>query len=336
MLVVAVTAVATLAACGSSADSSSGGTKTTKVRFALDWTPNTNHTGLYVALKKGWFKKAGIDVDVLPYSNTSTETILQAGKADFAISFESSAVYAAASGGTNTSVMAVLQHNATALAVLKKRTDLASPKDLEGKTYGNAGSSEAGLRQIKDAIIGDGGKGDFESVTLGTSAYQALYKGKVDFVNAFTTWEGIDAQLKGTPMNYFFLQDYGVPDEYTVEIAGSTPWLKAHPTQAKAFVQALQKGYVYAADHPKEAAQILIDENPGVFEDTKLVFQSQAMISKDYLKDKDGKVGTQTEAMWQNYVDYMTKNKLLVDESGKTVTTAPDVSKLYSNDFISQ
>ena len=107
--------LALTAACGSddSASASDDG-DATSVRFALDWTPNTNHTGLYVAMKEGYFADAGIDVEILPYSDTSTETILENGGAEFGIGFESSAVFAAASGGTNTSVMSVLQHNAVA------------------------------------------------------------------------------------------------------------------------------------------------------------------------------------------------------------------------------
>jgi ABC-type nitrate/sulfonate/bicarbonate transport system substrate-binding protein len=334
-LVASLSVVALLAGCGSSSSISSASGGTT-IKFALDWTPNTNHTGLYVAIAKGYFKDAGIDVQVLPYSQSSPDTLIQAGTAQFGISFEPTAVFAAAAGGTNTSVMAILQHNPTGIAVLKSRTDLASPKDLDGKTFGNAGDSASSIALAKDTITNDGGTGDIKNVTLGTSAYQALWNGKVDFVNGFATWEGIEGALKGDPMRFFFPQDYGLPDEYGVIVEGNTDWIKANEATAKAFVGALQKGYTYAAQNPKEAAQILIDQNPGAFDNDQLVYQSQAELSADYLKGPGGVVGVQTTKEWKDYIDYLTKEGLLTDKDGAKITTPLDASKLFTNDLISQ
>jgi ABC-type nitrate/sulfonate/bicarbonate transport system substrate-binding protein len=307
----------------------------TKVNFALDWTPNTNHTGLFVAIAEGYFEDAGIEVTVLPYSDSSTDTLINSGAADFGISFQDTATFAAATGVTNTSVFAVLQHNPVSIGVLEASTDIESPKDLDGKIFGNAGSSETYVKEATDAIVNDGGKGDFTSVTLGTSAYEALYAGEVDFVGAFETWEGIDAELKGTPMKFFHLQDYGVPDLYSVIVNANDAWLEANPDEASAFVGALQKGYQYAADNPDEAAQILIDQNPGAFEDEALVFASQEELSANYLTDADGVVGTQTAEQWQAFSDYLFEAGLLVDEDGSALTEAPDASTMFTNDYLS-
>jgi ABC-type nitrate/sulfonate/bicarbonate transport system substrate-binding protein len=327
-----------LTACssGSSDASAAGSGATTTIKFALDWTPNTNHTGLFVAESKGWFKKAGINVDVLPYSDSTTDTLINSGAAQFGISFEDQALAAAAAGTTTTSVMSVLQHDATAVGVLKSATDIQSPKDLDGKIYGDAGGSSTFKKMLSDAMKSDGGTGKFDTVTLGTSAYQALYKGKVDIVGAFKTWEGIQATLNGTPMKYFDFSDYGLPDDYSVLIEGNNAWLKKNPAEAKKFVRILQRGYTYAANHPDAAAKILIDENPGVFDNDKLVYASQRLISKSYLKDADGKVGTQTSAMWQDLADYYAKKGILADKNGKTLTTPLDTSKLFSTAYISK
>ena len=129
---------------------------------------------------------------------------------------------------------------------------------------------------------------------LGTSAYEALYAGDVDFTGAFATWEGIDAGLKGTPMKFYFQQDGPSAGSHHVLVQSNTAWIEEHPEEAAAFVQALQKGYEYAVEKPEEAAQILLDENPGVFEDEELVFKSQEVLSAEYLADEDGVVGSQT------------------------------------------
>ena len=129
---------------GSSAAGSADGSGTTPsekttIRFALDWTPNTNHTGLYAALQQGWFADAGLDVQIVPYNTALPETIIDAGNAEFGISFQDSTTVAQASGANLVSVLAVLQHWATAIGVRADRADLTSPKDLDGKTYAGFG-----------------------------------------------------------------------------------------------------------------------------------------------------------------------------------------------------
>ena len=90
-----------LTGCASDTGSSDG-----TIRFALDWTPNTNHTGLYVALQEGYFEDAGLDVSILPYNNTSPDTLVDAGNAEFGISTQSQATFARAAGAATTSVIA--------------------------------------------------------------------------------------------------------------------------------------------------------------------------------------------------------------------------------------
>ena len=100
------------------------------VSIALDWTPNTNHTGLFVAQQKCFFADAGLNVEILPYNDTSPDTLIDSGNAEFGISFQSSATFAKASGADTVSVLAPLQHWATAIGVKADRTDLTSPKSV--------------------------------------------------------------------------------------------------------------------------------------------------------------------------------------------------------------
>ena len=77
-----------LVACGQSKSPSES--KDKKIDFILDWSPNTNHTGLYVAQEKGYFKEAGVDVDIkLPPEDSSSDLIIN-GKAPFGIYFQDS------------------------------------------------------------------------------------------------------------------------------------------------------------------------------------------------------------------------------------------------------
>ncbi|MFD5178118.1 ABC transporter substrate-binding protein [Nocardia sp. NPDC058379] len=329
-LAVLATTVATLSlltACGS------GGSSDNTIRFALDWTPNTNHVGLYVALQRGYFTDAGLDVQVLPYNNTSVDTVIDAGNAEFGISTHNSSTFARASGARVKSVLAPLQHWATGIGVRADRADLASPKNLDGKTYagfGDPGEKEA-LQQV---IRNDGGTGDFTSVMLGSSAYEAVYSGKADFTVSYLAWEGIEAEHHGTPMRYFRYTDFGFPDAYAIVVDANEGWLAQNPDRAAKFVQALQRGYQFAADNPDAAAQDLIDANPGAFTDEKLVFESQRMLAEQFMKNAAGKVGTQTVEQWTANSGFLYRGGLLTGPDGKPLTTEPDWSTYFTNEYL--
>jgi ABC-type nitrate/sulfonate/bicarbonate transport system substrate-binding protein len=324
-----------LAACGGggapgSAPPSGGGTP---IRVALDWTPNTNHTGLFVAQQEGWFRQAGLDVQFLPYNNTPPDTLVGSGAADFGISFQDQFTYAKAGGADEVSVMAILQHWATQIAVRADRTDITSPKDLDGKTYGGFGAAYE-VPKMQAVIKDAGGTGQFRSVILGTAAYEALYAGQVDFTEPFVAWEGIEAQLRGQPLKTFDYADYGFPDAYNVLLIGNGTWLGAHPDQARAFVQAVQRGYQLAADDPATGAELLQKANPGAFPEPELVERSQQMLSQRYLRDGSGKVGPQTAEKWAAFSGFLVDTGTVTGPDGRPLTARPDFSSWFTNEYL--
>jgi ABC-type nitrate/sulfonate/bicarbonate transport system substrate-binding protein len=324
-----------LTACGGS--TSSGTTPPTPdrtpIRIALDWTPNTNHTGLFVAQQEGWFAQAGLDVQFLPYNNTPPDTLVGSGAAEFGISFHDSFTYSKASGADAVSVMAILQHWATQIAVRADRADITSPKDLDGKTYGGFGAAYE-VPKMQAVIKSAGGRGDFTNVVLGTSAYEALYAGQVDFTEPFVTWEGIEAQLRGEPLKTFDYADFGFPDSYNVLLIGNGTWLTAHPEQAAAFVQAAQRGYQLAADDPAQGAALLEKANPDAFSEPELVERSQKMLSEKYLRDASGKVGTQTLETWAGFSGFLVDTGTVTGPDGKPLTARPDFSTWFTDRYL--
>jgi ABC-type nitrate/sulfonate/bicarbonate transport system substrate-binding protein len=304
------------------------------VRFALDWTPNTDHTGFYVAQSKGWYRDAGIDLKVLPYGSTAPETLLAAGQADCGISFQDSLTFAVAAGQPIESVMAILQHDASAIAVLAG-SSIQRPRDLDGKTFAGFGYP-ADEPSIKAVIRADGGKGDFRTVTVDTLAYQALYTKRADFTIAFTAWEGIEAQEKGIALRYFKYTDYGFPDFYQVVLACNDGWLAKNGDVARRFVAATVRGFQFAQSDPDAAAAILIAQNPSVFKDNqKLPLESQRFITQHGLYvDPQGQVGRQSLEQWTGYSSFLYRQGLLSDAKGKPLTAPPDYGQLFTNDFL--
>lgn len=312
---------------------SSGTESSDSIRFALDWTPNTNHTGLYVAMQEGYFDDAGLDVSILPYNNTSPDTLVDAGNAEFGISTQSQATFAHAAGADTVSVIAPLQHRATGIGVKADRSDITRPRDLDGKIY--AGFGDPGeVETLQQVIRNDGGTGDFTTVTLGTSAYEAVYSGQADFTVSYFAWEGLEAEHNGTPMRYFQYTDYGFPDAYSIVINGNQKWLEDHPEEAAKFVKAVQRGYQTAAEDPDRAAQDLIDANPGAFTDEDLVRDSQRMLAADFMKDANGVVGTQNLETWSGYSGFLFDNGLLAGPDGKTLTQQPNWSEYFTNEYL--
>lgn len=304
------------------------------VRLALDWTPNTNHTGFYVAQAMGWYDQAGVELEVLPYGGTAPEAVLAAGQADCGISFQDSLTFAVAAGAPITSVMAILQHTAQEIAVLES-SPITRPRQLDGKVYAGFGYPNE-VPTLQAVIRADGGTGEFETVTLDTAAYEALYQERADFVITFSAWEGIEAEQRGIALRAFQFTDYGFPDFYQVVLACNTDWLATHGDAARAFVGATVRGFELAATEPDQAATILVQENPGVFDaNTELPLASARYMSEQgLLTDADGQVGTQTLEQWTGYSQFLYEQGLLTDASGAPLAEPPDYASLFTNDYL--
>ena len=306
----------------------------TTVRLALDWTPNTNHLGFYVAKSKGWYADAGITLDILPYGGTAPESILAAHQAECGISFQDSMTFAAATGAPIVSVMAILQHTAQDIAVLAD-SKIERPKDLDGRTYAGFGYPNE-VPTLQSVIRHDGGRGVFDTVTLDTAAYEALYAKRADFVITFAAWEGIEAAERGVDLRTFRFTDYGFPDFYQVVLACDRDWLTKDPAAAKAFVSATARGFAFAAQNPDEAAAILISSNPGVFDANPDLPKASAtyLAEQGLFMDPHGGVGTQTLEKWSGYSGFLYDQGLLVDAQGATLKTPPDYGALFTNEFL--
>jgi ABC-type nitrate/sulfonate/bicarbonate transport system substrate-binding protein len=304
------------------------------VRLALDWTPNTDHTGFFVAKSKGLYDAAGIELQILPYASATPETLLAAHQADCGISFQDALTFSVAAGADIVSVAAILQRTASAIGVLADGP-IKRPRDLDGKTYAGFGYPNE-VPTLKAVIKADGGTGDFKVATLDSASYEALYHKKADFTIPFTAWEGVEAELRGINLHYFRFADYGFPEFYQVILACDRQWLEREPDAARRFVAATVGGFQFAAENPDAAADILVAENPGVFDaNPELPRASQRyLVDGSYLLDERGTFGTQTLERWKAYSGFLYDEGLLVDAAGKPLAAALDYGSLFTNDFL--
>ena len=109
-----------------------------KVTLMLDWTPNTNHTGIYVAQEKGYFKDRGLDVTIKTPGEVNADQLVAVNKVQFGISAQEQVTQARTEGIPVKSIGAIIQHNTSGFMSLKDK-NITSPKDYVNKTYGGWG-----------------------------------------------------------------------------------------------------------------------------------------------------------------------------------------------------
>ena len=297
----------------------------TDVILMLDWVPNTNHTGIFVAQEKGWYEEAGLKVEIIQPGETYVEQVVATGSANFGISFQEAVTMARAEEAPLVSVAAVIQHNTSAFASRVER-GIAEPKDFEGKNFGSYGSPAE--RPVIDLLMScDGGaSGDTVNfIDTGFADFLSITEGEVDFSWIFYGWEGIDAELKGVELNLIMLKQWleCVPDLYAPIIITSEKMIAEQPEIVKAFVSATAKGYEYAIANPDDAADILLKAAPET--DAELTKASQKWLSQQYQADAPA-WGVQKAEVWQNFADLLFDHGVLSEKL--------DTSSAFNNDFL--
>ncbi|WP_264988793.1 ABC transporter substrate-binding protein [Lysinibacillus piscis] len=316
-------AMLVLVAGCSQKDSKQEGDTLQKVSVVLDWTPNTNHTGLYVAQKLGYFKEQGLDVEILSPGDAGADQLVASGKAEFGVSYQEAITQARVQDVPLVSIAAVIQHNTSGFASIASK-GITSPKDFEGKTYGGWGAplEQAVLQSLMQTENADINKLDI--VNAGDLDFFTMMKQDIDFAWIYYAWTGIEAELRGEKLNMLYLTDYSEQlDYYTPVLATNEKMIADHPDTVKAFVAAVAKGYEYAMVNPSEAAAILLEAAPDL--DKELVHKSQEWLANKY-QDDAAQWGEQKLAVWENYAKWMQDNQVLEGNF--------NASEAFTNDFL--
>lgn len=281
-----------------------------EVKVVLDWVPNTNHTGMYVALEQGYYKDLGLDVEIIQPPEGGALQLVAAGKAQFAVSFqeEIGTALTAENPLPVVAVASILEHNLSGILSLKEK-GIDSPRKLEGARY--ASWDTPFEKAILKAIMEEDG-GNFTKLNLipntVTDVITALQT-DIDAVWVFYGWDGIATELAGISTNYISFKEINpVFDFYTPVLASSTEFLKENPSAARKFLEATAKGYEYAISHPEEAAEILVKYAPEI--DLELAKKSQEFLAKEYKAEKE-KWGTIDKTRWTNFYNWMYENQII-------------------------
>lgn len=300
-----------LVACGGNAEQSEeseNGLK--KITVVLDWTPNTNHTGLYVAQANGYFEEAGLEVEIVQPPEGGAEVLVASQEAQFGISAQDTIMPAIIGEDALPieAVATIIQHNTSGI-ISRAGEGMDTPKGLEGKKYAtwDMDLEKATMKHVVEADGGDFSKVELIPSTV-TDEVSALKSESVDAIWIFYGWAGIATEVAGLETDYFAFADISeVFDFYTPVIIGNSEWMAENAEITKAFLSATGKGYEFAIENPTEAADILLEAAPEL--DGELVYASQEYL-KDQYKEEVEQWGYIDPVRWNAFYNWVNENGL--------------------------
>tara|TARA_B100000989_G_scaffold268768_1_gene223701 strand:+ start:68 stop:982 length:915 start_codon:yes stop_codon:yes gene_type:complete len=298
-----------------------------ELNLYLDWTPNVNHIGFFVAKELGFYKDLEIRVNILDpsadnYIVTPAKKV-ELGESDFALCpFESVISYRTKDKPFDlTAIAAILQKDLSAIAVIDSR--IKSPRYLDNKTYASYGARYEDLI-VKQMIINDGGKGtvDFKyPEKLGI--WETLVSKKQDSTWIFLNWEGIEAKNKNISLNYFKMRDFKIPYSYSPVIVGSEKFCNEHQELVKKFLVATKKGFLFSISNKNEAVDILSKFIPGHESELNLEDALEETIKALLDNNTWGKI---RESNINKFVNWLKENEI--------VESNLSIKHLFTNSFI--
>jgi ABC-type nitrate/sulfonate/bicarbonate transport system substrate-binding protein len=249
-----------LVACGGGAEPGAPKGAT----LVLDFQPNAVHAGIYAALRQGYYRDAGIDLDVQqPSASTDAPKLLEAGKVQFAILDIHDLAIARERGFDLVGVMPIVQRP-LASVIAGDPDVITRPRDLEGRTVGVTGlpSDDAVLDSVVSADGGD--PAQVHRVTIGFNSVAALAAGRVDAATAFWNAEGVTLKRQGIATRTFRVDDYGAPRYPELVLVTTRGVLQDDPDLVNAVVGATTRGYALAARQPRRALADLLAADPSL------------------------------------------------------------------------
>jgi ABC-type nitrate/sulfonate/bicarbonate transport system substrate-binding protein len=322
-------AVSLLSGCatGNAVQKDSNGEKGVprKVTVLLDWVPNTNHTGLYVAKDKGYYAGVGLDVNIIQPSEGGSADFIAANQGEFGISYQEQVTYARTADNPLPvkAIAAIIQHNTSGFASPEAK-GIKSPKDFEDKRYGGWGSpmEEAMIKGLMEKVGADFSK--VQMVDIGAADFFSATEKEVDFTWIYYGWDGVAAELRNIPINFIKLQDIEPAlDFYTPVIIANEELINKDPDLVRKFLKATAKGYIFAVGNPEEAVESLLKSAPEI--DRELAITSQKYLASEYIADAP-RWGEMKLETWEIYADWMYKNGLLNREL--------NAKEAFTNEFL--
>jgi ABC-type nitrate/sulfonate/bicarbonate transport system substrate-binding protein len=317
-LTLTLIAILGIAGCGSagSAHHSPTGTVSLGVPAAqatsllLDWYPNSDHGGLYTALREGYFARRHVTPAIrVPSNATGQIELVAAGKAGFAITYETDLLAARARGLPVQSVMCIMQHPLDTVMTLQS-SGITRPRQLVGRTVGMAGSP-SDIPLVSSMMQHDGASiSNTKMVNVGYNLLPSLLSKKVDaVVGVYWTWERIQAEMRGIRVNVMRVERWGVPNYCELVLVTNTRTIATNPGLVRSMVQAMQGGYADAEAHPLLAWRSLVTADATLRKQKALVTRSIVLLRGAVLDAPT--IGYQNPTQWRTYAAWLAAHRMI-------------------------
>ncbi|UJF18253.1 ABC transporter substrate-binding protein [Vibrio sp. SS-MA-C1-2] len=296
-------------------DKSSETREDNHIVLSLDWTPNTNHTGFYVAKELGYYHDVGIDLEIVQPHQSSANQLVDSKQVDFGITTGYSHLRSVDNGLAVVNIATILPVHTSSFYSLAE-TPLNKVEDFEGKTYvGWSSPLVDGIFNTMMTSLGKKGTDIQQVVSSNGDIISLLEQQQGDFVWGYDGWQGVEAKLRGIDIVTFSLNDV-LGGEANIGFSPPEPIIITHSDTLKSnaelvntFISATRKGFEYAVNHPKKAADLLLKQAPELRAD--LVYASQEYLSPLYLADNQW--GHNDKVRWQQFSDWM-YNENMIDK----------------------
>lgn len=283
------------------------------IKVALDWTPNTNHTGFFVADELGYFKEEGISVELVSPAEDNYQTTpakkLEQGDVDLALApLESVISYRTKSNPFQVKAIATLLQNDISAIVTLEKSGIQRPNGLDGKIYA---SYKARYEDeiVKQMIQNDGGKGALKiDYPEKLGIWDTLLEDKADATWVFMNWEGLAAQKADIKLNAMYLSEFNVPYGYSPVIMASEDHIHKKEEELKSFLKAAKKGFLYASSNPKESVELMQKYIPKPDQEA-----IDLQISQQYTNQFYGDAtnwGQMESSRVNNFINWLNENQL--------------------------
>ena len=308
-----------LSGCGSPAN---GSGELTKIRLPMGYIPNIQFAPMYVAIEKGYFRQAGIDLEFDYKFETDGVALVGAGDLPFAVVSGEQVPLARAQGLPVTYVAAWYQESPVSI-VAKSELGILIPQDLKGKKIGLPGlfgANYVGLRALLfEAKMNES---DVTLDSIGFNQVELLATGEQDIIVGYTANEPIQLRAQGIPVTEIRVADY--VQLASNGILASEKVISEDPDLVRAFVGAFLKGLADTIANPEEAFRLSEAHIPN-FADLDEDVQKQ-ILETSIEQWQAERLGYSDPQAWENM-----ENVLL--EAG-LITEKMDLSKAFTNEFI--
>lgn len=270
-----------------------------KVHLQLKWTHAFQFAGYYAAKELGYYREAGLDVDILP-AQPGLDVIDQVvtGKAEYGVG-TSSLILARKAGQPVVALAVIFQHSPLIL-ISRKENDVQTVHELKGKRMMLEPQSQELLAYLRRENV------PFEQLQQIEHSFNLddLIQGKVDVISAYLTNEPFRLGQAGVAYNIYTPRAAGI-DFYGDNLFTSENEIRTHPERVKAFRAASLRGWEYAMSHQDEIIDLILQRYKGTDagQHNKEFFQYEAAQTSYLLSRELIAIGYMNPGRWRHIAD---------------------------------